>query len=235
MVELSAMAAVVYYSIYTAKQLKKKGKAEKDTYSIIKQSAADILGKGRIAEILATELGMVYYAFFAWKKPQKTQNQFSIHKESGIIATMGALIFLILVETVVLHLLLMQWNAIVAWGIFGLSCYTGLQLFGHTKALTKRYITLTNQALHLKYGLFGDAIIDFANIAKIEMSSKELPEDLQGVEKMALVDGLESHNIILHLKKPATITKVYGIKKKGTIILLYVDDKGEFEKALKKS
>jgi len=187
LVELSALATIVYYAIQTTKQLKKQQKSETDTYSIIQKNATDIVGKSALAKVLATELGMVYYTFFAWKKPTKTQNQFTIHKESGIIATMGALIFLILVETVVLHLLLVKWNALFAWVIFGLSCYTALQIFGHTNALTKRFITLSANQLYLKYGLFGDTVIDYTQIEKVEISSKEVPEDALGIQKMALV------------------------------------------------
>ncbi len=233
-VELGVLGTIIFYSISAARQFNQQQKVEHDYYKLIKQSAAKALGKGRIANIFATELGMVYYAFFSWRKAKKQENQFTIHKESGIVATMGALIFLILVETVVFHLLLMQWNAIFAWVLFGLSIYTGLQFFGHTKALTKRFVTITNKALHLKYGLFGDVEIDLNNISKFELSSKEFLEDTPHLYKMALIDGLESHNVVLYLREPVQIERAYGMKQQASTILLHVDDKAGFSEKLAK-
>jgi len=231
-VELGAIGTIIFYSISAARQIKQQQKVAHDFYKLIKQSTTKTLGRGKLADIFATELGMIYYAFFSWKKAKKHENEFTIHKESGMVATMGALIFLILVETVVFHLLLIQWNAIFAWALFGLSIYTGLQFFGHTKALTKRFVTLTNKAIQLKYGLFGDVEIDLSNISKFELSSKEFPEDTPDLYKMALIDGLESHNIVLHLKEPVQIIRAYGMKKQASTILLFVDDKKGFSEKL---
>ncbi len=204
----------------------KQNNETSDFLITLQLSAIEVLQSKKIGMIFTTEIGMIYYALFAWKRPKIEANQFSSYRENGIIAIYIAITFVLIAETVGLHFLLMKWNAIVAWVIFGLSIYTGIQLIGHTKSMLHRFTEITATKLHIKYGLFGDTQIDYDNIQRIEQSTNNVED--KKVQKIGLLGEMEGHNIIIYLREKVTITKAYGLTKKADIIMLHLDNKQEF-------
>ena len=85
--------------------------------------------------------------------------------------------------------------------------------------------------LQIHNGLAGDAIIEYSNIEKIELSNK-MPVGRNPM-KIALIKGLENHNCIIYLKQPIEATKVFGIKKSTDTVLFFVDRPKEFDQILR--
>ena len=75
--------------------------------------------------------------------------------------------------------------------------------------------------------------IDFDNIEEVVLSKKNLAVGEQ--VKLALLNGLESHNVVIRLKKPVVVTKIFGIRKNADVILFHIDRAGDFEQSLKES
>ena len=227
---------VVGFKVYTTIQVfKANGKSSNDFYSILKATTSDVLGNPRVANIFASEIAMFYYSLFAWRKPKLQQNQFTCYKDNGLLALLLTVIGVMLVETIVLHMLLIEWNAIVTWVLTGTSIYTAIQLLGHVKALTQRHSSLENGLLKLKYGLFGDIQIPLQAIEKAIPFATEMEESEERIQQLALIGGLESHNIALYFKSPQRLEKIYGITKSCDILLLHIDQKEEFLKLLQDS
>ncbi|WP_258099113.1 hypothetical protein [Marinoscillum pacificum] len=230
-VELSVLGLVIYKVNQGKKAFSKS--EESDYYFKLKTAAKEILPSARVANILATEIGMIYYALISWKKSKPRNNQFTYHKENGAMALMFIIIVMILVETIALHFLLIRWNEAVAWVLFVLSLYTALQILGHAKAMKRRFIEVSDANLILKYGLFGDIAIPLELIDQILPTSKDLDESQsKNAVRLSLLGEMESHNCIIHLKDMVTITGAYGLKKTGSIILLSIDDKNFFTELL---
>lgn len=205
-----------------------KQDTERDFYLLIRQASKAVLEQPRVANVFATEIAMIYYALFSWKKADSSG--FTHYKKNGMLALLWAVILIVLVETFALHLFLVQWNAVVAWIVFGLSLYTCLQIFAHIKALKQRKTQVKDGQLWLKYGLFGDTVIPLDQIEQVEWTRKRIhPLDKKVVQQLSLLGELESHNLILHLNTPITIHKAYGIQKRATKLMLNVDDKEIFE------
>lgn len=207
-----------------------KDRPETDFLLLIREAATEVLKNRRIAQVFATEIAIFYYAFFTWKKPQASG--FSHYRKNGMIALFWAVILILLVETFVLHIFLMRWNAIVAWIVFGLSIYGAIQIFSHIKALGRRRSSFKNGSLHLKYGLFGDTSISLDNIASWEWTRKRINTASKKVQQLSLLGELEPHNLVIHLEEPAQLTKAYGIQKSFTQLMLHVDDQEDFEALL---
>ena len=110
-----------------------------------------------------------------------------------------------------MHFIFNLRNKTLAWILTGLSLYTCLQLFAHIKAIRARPVIINDDSFEIHNGLAGDAYIDFENIEKIELSTKK-PAGKKSV-KISLLQGLENHNVIVHLKKPVEATKIFGIIK----------------------
>ncbi|CAL68451.1 hypothetical protein [Christiangramia forsetii] len=198
-----------------------------DFFSALKNTCSEILPK-KLVTPFATEIAVFYYGFFQWKKVKLNSNQFTLHKGNGTIALMAVLIFLILVETIVLHILLVRWSEIAAWIVTTLSFYSGLQIFGFLRSLSKRPILVSDTMIYLKYGIMSEATLKISDIESIELSSKEFFED-KNAKKLSILGDLESHNVVIHMKSEYQIIGLYGIKKNFKTLLVFLDKKEDFK------
>ena len=229
-IEISVLAFVgmkVYKAIQTFKNNKTD---EADFYTILKKTCGDILPGPAVIPV-ATEIAVFYYGFLNWRKKSFKENEFHYHRESGSVPLLFTIIFLIMVETVVLHILLALWNDTVAWILTLLSLYSLLQLFGFTRSIFKRPISIGSEQLFLRYGIMNEAVIDLREIAAVEISSRDIEANSK-TAKLAFLGNLESHNLFLHLHRENTLTGLYGSKKKFKTIALHVDDKHRFKEKI---
>lgn len=226
LVELGVITLIILKVRQTIKLYKLKSAEKSDFYLSIKTSAQEVLESERIGNVFATEIGMIYYALFTWRKYQKTAYQYTAYRDNGMVAILITIIFVVAAETIGLHFLLIKWNTLVAWLLFGVSIYTAVQLTGHLKALKRRLVEIDDNSLQLKYGLFGDCNIEFDNIERIELGSSII--EGRNVQQLALLGDLEDLNLTLYLKKPVVIEKAYGIKKKADVIQFYLDEPQQF-------
>lgn len=188
-------------------------------------------GNEKMASLFASEVAVFYYAFTRKAKGIDSISRFTCYKENGTVLVLNTFLCLFMIETAGMHFLFMLWSKTAAWVLTTLSLYTCLQLFAHIKALKKRPIVIHETQLLLRNGLMGgDVSISIDNIQKIEVTRK-LP-DVEAVQKLALIKGLENHNLALYLKKPVWVLKAFVIKKMAQVVLLHVDRPTAFIEAL---
>ena len=175
-----------------------------------------------LARIFSTELSMIYYGFYSWKKKMNSENEFSYHKETGSIAVLGALILIIGIETLAVHLLIEKWSSYIAWIFTGLSVYSGLQIFGILKSLSRRPIKIADGQLRLSWGIFHEANFPLSGIKEIEAFKMEVPKEKDRAF-LSPLNSLEGHNVKISLQESSILSSMYGKKKVFREILLYVD------------
>lgn len=191
----------------------------------------DIFGNATFANIIASELSVIYYAFFnIGNKPADYKTTFTSYKENGLPAVLSALLFILLIETTCMHFVLRFWSQTLAWVLTGLSFYTCIQLFAHLRALRARPIIINSGSIDVRHGLAGDAFIRFENVEKVELSNKK-PIDRQYVN-ISLFRGPENHNIVVYLKSAMEVTIIFGIKKQTDTVLFFVDKPKDFINAV---
>ena len=133
--------------------------------------------------------------------------------------------FLLIVETIGLHLLLAEWSSIAAWIATGFSVYLAVQLIAHLKALRLRPIVVTESNLMLRCGILGDCRIPRDTITSAEL--------VTGGDEPSAVDllplgGMSQHNVRVVLSEPTTVFGFYGLRRETTAIRLSVDDPDTF-------
>lgn len=229
-IEISIIGYIIYKVNKAVKSYRLNKNKSTDFFTALKSTCSEMLPKKAVIPVI-TEIAVFYYGFINWKKRKLDKNEFSYHKSSGTIALLGVIIFIIAIETFVLHLLLSKWNSTVAWILTFLSIYSGIQLFGFLKSISKRPISILNGKLFLRYGIMNETTIDLVNIESVEISSKDIEFDKE-TRKLSFLGELESHNIVLHLKQENTLFGLYGIKRKYKNLAFYVDSKNEFLKTL---
>lgn len=225
-VEISVLSFVLYNVRKVIKQYKSNKTEAFDFFTTLKNTCYDILPKGIVIPVV-TEIAVFYYGFIYWKRRELKANEFSYHKDSGTIALLIAIIFIVAIETVVLHILLSKWSNIAAWILTFLSVYSGIQIFGFLKSMFKRPISIENGQLYLRYGIMTETNINLEDIDSVEISSKDI-ELSNETKKLSFLGELESHNIIIRLKKENELIGLYGTRKKYRNLAMYVDEKTKF-------
>lgn len=228
---LGFLAFTVYKTVIAYRAAKDK---DSDIFNVLFEVSNKLFGNKLFAKLLAFELAVIYFAFFSWRKPKLTANTFTYHKKSGKLVLYGAIIFIIVAEAIVIHILLAEWNFYVAWILTLSSLYLSLQLFAHFKAMYQRPIEIIGDKLYVRYGLFGGGKIELRNIERIE-SSMIKPNETENVKQVSLLGEIEQFNTKIQLKEKATFSGFYGKEDDYKTLLLFVDEKEEFKKLVSDS
>lgn len=232
LLEVFVIAFVVRKFYQTNRTAKLKGKKNFDFMIHCRRVMAEVIGNQKAGNMIASEIGTFYYAFFGRKdKSADSISKFTSYKKNGILLILGTILGIFLIETTGVHFLLSIWSNTFAWIITALSLYTCLQLFAHMKAIKARTTSINhNDSLEIYNGLAGDAIIKFDNVEKFEMTSKTPDREFV---KLSLLRKLEKHNCVIYLKEPVQVTTLLGIIKTTDTVLFYVDDGLDFSIAMK--
>lgn len=226
-VEISILSFVIYNVKKGIKHYNLNKNGSFDFFTTLKNTCYEILPKG-FAIPVVTEIAVFYYGFIYWKKRDLKENEFSYHKESGTVALLIVIIFLVAIETAVFHILLTKWSNFAAWILTFISIYSGVQIFGFLKSMFKRPISIENNKIFLRYGIMNEATINIEDIESIEVSSKDVELNKE-TRKLSFLGELESHNLIIKLKKENTLIGLYGMKRKFRNLILHVDDNIKFK------
>ncbi|MBL7472239.1 hypothetical protein [Robertkochia sediminum] len=201
-----------------------------DFYNTLKTTCTKMLPSAVVMPV-ATEIAVFYYGFLNWKSRPLTKNEFSYHRDSGTPTILAGIIMLVAVETVTLHHLLASWSIIAANILTGLSIYSGLQLFGFMRAMSKRPISLEKDTLYLRYSIMAEAVIPMEAIDRVELTSRDI-DTANGTRKLSPLGTLEPHNVILHFKEDQTVSTLYGMRRRCKRLALCVDAPEAFRECI---
>ncbi len=229
-IEISILAFIVFKLRTGIKTYRELKGTNPDFFNTLRSVCNEILPT-KLVLPFATEVAVIYYGFINWKKRQLQTNEFTYHKKSGTPALFGSFILIIGVETIALHFLLAKWNPIIAWILTGLSIYTAIQILGFVKSLSQRPISINQNSLILKYGILNASEIPLTDIDRIEISRKSLGKE-KLIKTLSPLGELESHNVIIHLKKENELVGLYGMKKKFRVLGLHIDEPKEFKERI---
>jgi len=230
LIELCIITLVIFKIRSAIIQYKKLKGTMPDFFTALKSTCYSIFPKN-LAMIVTTEIAVIYYGFLNWSKQEIKENEFTYHIKSGSPALLYVLILIISVEAVAIHFLLALWSEVIAWILTALSAYTAIQVFGLARSLSKRPIVVGQHKLTLKYGILNEVDIPYSDIEVIEQSRKPLDKNLLNISLSPLGE-LESHNMIIYLKKEHQLIGLYGLKKKFKVITLYVDEVVDFKQRI---
>ncbi len=226
LIEIVLVSYIIFNVTKAVKHFNKNKHKKIDFFDALRNTCRELLPKRMVMPVV-TEIAIFYYGFICWKKTILNENEFSYHKDSGTITLLIAIIFIVAIETMVLHTLLAKWNHLAAWILSFLSIYSGVQLFGFLKSMSKRPISIEKDKLYLRYGIMSETTIELTNIDQIETWTKDIKLD-ENTRKLSFLGELESHNIIIRLKEENTLLGLYGIRRKYKNLVLHVDTKEEF-------
>ncbi|MHA7130435.1 hypothetical protein [Algoriphagus namhaensis] len=204
--------------------------ADLDFYSALSQTCEAIF-PSLAAKAVTMEVSIFYYGFFQWGKATEKDNAFSYHRESSARIVLSILILLVVTETLVFHILVMNWSTTAAWILTGVSAYSGLQVFGIVRSLAVRPHLVQRDSLDLRFGILNQCVVNFDDLATIEKSSCELEEGT--FNNLSPLGSMDPHNVIIKFKTEQTISGLYGREQKTAILAIYVDRPNHFVAAVR--
>lgn len=218
-VELVLLAAMVQ----RIRALRRQDNTSPDPYVRISTAARALAGEGRVAEVIASETAMFYYAFFGWRQqPAETRGHaFTLHERNGWPTIVVCLIVMIVAESIGMHLLLGLWSPIAAWVWTGLDLWAIVWLVGDAQALRLRRSSVDDEMLHIRFGLRWSVSIPLANIASIDDVRSESEWKRRDVLKVAILD---EPRWLVTLREPVTANGLAGIRKEIRGLALLPDD-----------
>lgn len=232
-VELTVLVFVVHRARRIARHYRDHSDTSPDFYDALRQATTAVLPPG-VAEVLTSELAVLYYGFFARKKHPLQPGEFSYHRKSGSVALLATVMLLTVAEAAVVHLLLTRWSATAAWVLTGISVYTALQVFGVLRSMSRRPIVITDRHLQLRYGFLSETTIPLSAVASVKLTRQPVKYD-RLTRSLSPLGELEPHNVWLQLRGEGTLERVYGVRRSFTTLVFHVDDAPRFVEVLRRT
>ena len=237
--ELLAVPAevlAILFLLHKARRLTHRYRdARSGTFGFIEAAEVVLTGAGlgpRTTQIVLTEAAVVHYGLFAWgrKRPlPDSVEAFSYHTASGYGAAVVGFVFLICVETTLLHLALAPRIALLAWILSALGAYGTLFLAADFNAARRRPVLVDDRSLQVRIGFRWRASIPLAEIADVAVTSRDV-SGKQGLLKAALIGD---HNLVVSLHTAQGAVGIYGIRKRFDRVLLAVDEPARLARAIR--
>ena len=229
-IELSVVTFLIIKVRSTIQSYKEQARENADFFSTLNTVCLELLPKKMVVP-LVTEISIIYYGLLNWTTLALKENEFSYHKRSGTPSVIGAIIFIIIIETFALHIVVEKWSVVLAWVLTGLSIYSGIQMFGYARSLSKRPIRLESERLLIRYGVMSETEIPMDEIEYSEVTRRRVTFNNE-IRKLSPLGEFESHNFIIHCSKEQELSGLFGIRKKYKSLALHIDEPERFKVAL---
>ncbi len=221
---------VTWISVKAWRAVRRQKGGDGDTLERLRSVAGEVLPVRRVAEIVAFEIAVLYYALFSWRRPvpesPRMAEAFTYHRKSGYGAIVFAILVMMAAEGIPVHILVLRWSAVTAWILTILTAYGMVWFIGDWRAARLRPILLDADELQLRVGLRWTATIPRDQIAAIH---RKRPSGSEPYLRASLPGTTP---LWIELTEPITANGPYGIKKRARWISLNVDDPERFHQAL---
>ena len=187
----------------------------------------------RFIEIVSSEISMIYYSLFSWRKKPIIDGQvFTFHKKTSAVALYIMLIHALVLESIGFHFFLHSWNPIVAMIALVLNGYTLLFFLAEIQAIRLVPFIITNHHLYLQVGMMKRLKVPFEEIKSVHYYQG--PEKLTREETRHLFDAVlpditkEKPSIEIEFFTSQEAKMMYGSKKKVKKVHLRPDEPHKF-------
>ena len=194
------------------------------------EDAAAIVLPPKLVRFTSAESRIMRLALWGWRRGQDIPagaEGFSYHR--FLLPMIYVFLALQAIELAVMHFLLMQWNATVAWIWFALGVAGGLWIVGLAQGFRIHPVLLTEQGLRVRSGVIVDLLVPYNAIAGVVPSF--------GAEQVKAADTLNHAvlswpNAMLELDRDLTVRPLIGAEQQVRRIALRIDESAAFLGAL---
>jgi membrane protein YdbS with pleckstrin-like domain len=198
------------------------------------------LKPSRSLDIISSELTMLYYSLFSWRKKQissiESTSFFTFHKKTSFVAFYVMIIHALVLESIGFHFILHSWSPLISFITLFLNVYTVLILLAEIQAIRLCPIFLTNQHVYFQIGIMKRLTVSFDDIKSVHYYQG--PEKIPAKESKHIFDGVlsefmkEKPTLEIELHTPKKAKFLYGFSKNVTKVHLRPDEPQRFYEAL---
>lgn len=188
-----------------------------------KNAIRELFGESRAAEIVESELTILYYAFFGWrKKPEEVAGRaITFHERSGWPTILVCIFVLIAAEGLAMHLFLRRFGALAAWGWTMLDLWAVIWLVGDYHALRLRRSVLTSDELQIRLGMRWSVNVPLSAIVSIDEVRHEKEWKRCDVMRLAMLDDPKW---MVTLREPIVAKGLAGFRREIRALAMLPDD-----------
>jgi hypothetical protein len=172
-----------------------------------------------VAEAVLSELTMLRYALFGWRK--KPEEGVTFHERNGWGTIVVCILVLLAAEGIGMHLLLRRWSVPGAWVWTGLEIWGALWLIGDYHGLRVHRSTIDAGALRIRFGLRWNVDVPRELVASVSAIGSESEWKRKDVMKIAV---LEDPRWLVTLREPVVVRGMMGLRRTVTALALLPDD-----------
>ena len=175
------------------------------------------------------EIAVLYYAFGAWRaRPHAPADTlaFTHHRRSGHAGIVLVFLLVMSVEGFAVHVLLLQWSALVAW-IFTIgTAYGALWLIADYRATVLRPILVSDEGIMIRAGFRCTVHVPHGRIAEV---GRRKPAAGKEIVNLTL---LGKPTFWLTLSEPMLALSPYGFRRLVSAVGIQPDMAEDFERVL---
>lgn len=225
------LTVIVYLVVLTRRTFARAPRGEGDFATRLRSVSRDVLASRIPADILTTEVSILFYAFRLRPLPPRGAASYTVHQKVGYLPVVMGLTVALLAETTGVHFMVVAWSNLAAWLLTGLSLYGCVWLVGDYRAMSARPIELTATHLRLRVGVRWETDIPLENIEDVALVN---PTTSQRPSRTLALSLLGQPNFCLRLKSPVEVIGMYGLRRCGREIWLTVDGADRLCQALRR-
>lgn len=209
-----------------------------DVRERIRVSVLQSIRNRPLAEAVAFECALLWYALFSWRNPSKpitpesTGGAFTHHRTSGHMAVALGLVLVIVVEAAAVHALLARWSHVAAWAATVLSAYSALWLLGDARALGLRRTSFDVCRLTVRFGLRWSLVVRRDDIESCSLVESSPSAGGEYLEPDLTITAPGARRVRLDFRCPVEAVGVYGITRRIRSLELGVDEPERFVSTL---
>ena len=170
-----------------------------------------VLASAIAGEVSATVLGLT-----GWFR--RAPAGFTMHRRANVLLVFGVFGALAVIETIVLHVVIVHWSRLAAFALTGLSIYGLVWMLGMMHAVRLAPLRFIGDELVIERGLVQRACVARANIAGASVVTTRAAVDLSYFEP----------NVELAFREPVRVRGLFGRERVADRVTISVDDPGGF-------
>ena len=187
----------------------------------------------RIADVIATELSLAYYALGAWRRPPFVPagaRAFSYHRRNAYAAILWTIFAAAIVEMAAVHLVLRATAPRVAAIVLAASMLGAVWILGFLRAVQLRPVFVTHEMIAVRSGLQWSLDIPRVAIERVDVGHVKTPA--KGAPGYLRAVRVGQPNAVLVLREPRLARGPYGTTRTVNVVSLVLDEPRAFEQAL---
>lgn len=182
----------------------------------------------RVADALATEAAVFYYAFASWGRGPFVpvgSTAYPGHRKSGQISILYTLAALAVIEILIVDLVLRAKHHVIADLLLAVSVVSVVWVIGFARSIALRPTFVDDATLALRMGVRWSIDIPRSNIAAVELSRARSSRDNTTPGSLRLVT---QPTVRITLREPQIVRRGYGASLRVQHIAFAVDDVKKF-------